>query len=65
MRKEVEFLGHLITAEGVESNPAKVERLGYGLYQRRKKMFVNFWELSGTIGYYRRFIRDFAEMANS
>lgn len=50
LRKEVEFLGHVVTTEGVKPNPNKIEA-------KELKSFL------GTIGYYRRFIPKFAHIA--
>lgn len=59
LRKEVAFLGHVVTPEGVLPNPAKIEAvIKYPIPKttREIKAFL------GLIGYYRRFIKDFAKI---
>lgn len=59
LRKEVEFLGHVVTEKGIKPNPNKIKTvLEYPIPKNRKeiKQFV------GLLGYYRKFIRDFARL---
>lgn len=60
LRKEVEFLGHLVTREGVRPNPRKVEAVKNWPLPRTPKELKSFL---GTVGYYRRFIQHFAHIA--
>ena len=59
LRKEVTYLGHVISAEGVKTDPVKVEA-------------IRNWPLPSTVGelksflgfcnYYRKFIKDYARL---
>ena len=57
---EVRFLGHVVSASGVSVYPEKVEAVMS--WERPKSIFVlrNFL---GLVGYYRRFIKDFSQLA--
>ena len=59
LRKEVEYLGHVVTVHGVRPNPKKIEAIRkYPLPDSVTKIkgFL------GLLGYYRRFIKDFASL---
>lgn len=60
LRKEVEFLGHIVTTEGVKPNPAKVDAVVNWPIPKTPKELKSFL---GTISYYRRFIPGFANIA--
>lgn len=60
LRKEVEFLGHLVTVDGVRPNPNKIEAIKSWPLPRNRKELKSFL---GTISYYRRFIPRFAHIA--
>lgn len=60
LRKEVEFLGHVVTTEGVKPNPKKVEAVENWPLPKTPKELKSFL---GTISYYRRFIPGFAQIA--
>lgn len=60
LRKEVEFLGHVVTTEGVKPNPKKVEAVKNWPLPKTPKELKSFL---GTISYYRRFIPGFAKLA--
>ena len=58
--KETEFLGHVLTTNGIKPNPNKVKdivALKLLLIQRQIKSFL------GITGYYRKFIKDYAKIA--
>jgi transposase InsO family protein len=56
----VEYLGHIVSAEGVAPDPRKVERIrGFPAPETKKQLQV----FLGLSGYYRRFIRRYGEMA--
>lgn len=59
MKKEIAFLGHIITPEGIKPNPMKVDAIkNFPMPKTRKeiKCFV------GLISYYRKFIKDLAKL---
>jgi hypothetical protein len=59
-KRELGFLGHVISAEGIAPDPAKVDKV------QNFPVPTNLTELRGFIGlasYYRRFIQDFAQIA--
>lgn len=59
LRKEVAFLGHIITSEGIKPNPSKIKAVQeYPLPKSIKEIRA----FLGLIGYYRRFILNFAKI---
>ena len=60
-RKEVEFLGHVITAEGLKPNPAHTAAVTNFPEPRDIKGIRQF---VGLASYYRRFISNFAKIAH-
>lgn len=59
LKKEVAFLGHLVTDQGVKPNPNKIEAIQKWPVPRNQKELKGFL---GILGYYRRFVRDFAKI---
>ena len=59
LRKEVTYLGHLISEKGVKPDPKKVEAVSQFPRPTTKK---NVRQVLGLIGYYRKFIDRFAEI---
>lgn len=60
MKKETEFLGHILTEEGLKPNPGKIkviQSLTIPTTQRQIKSFL------GLTGYYRKFVKDYAKVA--
>lgn len=60
LKPELEFLGHLITPEGIKTNPKKIEAVKSFKTPRNPKEVKSFLGLSG---YYRKFIKDYAKTA--
>lgn len=60
LKKETEFLGHILTDKGMKPNPDKIkiiEKLELPRTERQIKSFL------GTTGYYRKFIKDYSKVA--
>lgn len=58
--KETEYLGHVLTPEGMKPNPNKIENiknLKLPVTQKQIKSFL------GITGYYRKFMKDYAKVA--
>ena len=60
LRREITYLGHIITREGVKPDPRKIEAVKNFPIPRTKK---NIKQFLGLIGYYRRFIPEFAKIS--
>ena len=58
-RKETQFLGHTVSEEGVRPNSDKIEAIQKWSIPKNHKEVRQFL---GTLGYYRRFIKDFAKV---
>lgn len=59
LHKEIAFLGHLITTEGVKPNPEKISAIQNYPIPKTVKQIKGFL---GLLGYYRKFILDFAKI---
>lgn len=59
LRKEVAYLGHVVTANGVKPNPDKIEAIQNFPIPKTTKQIKGFL---GLLGYYRRFIKNFARI---
>jgi len=60
LKKEVKFLGHIITSEGIRTDHSKVEAIDKF---ERPKCIKNLRSFLGLCNYYRRFINKYAEKA--
>lgn len=57
LRKEIDFLGHIVTQEGVRPNPSKIQAIKDFPCPKTIREIKSFL---GLLGYYRKFIKDFA-----
>ncbi|MCI37941.1 retrotransposon protein, partial [Trifolium medium] len=58
--KEISFLGHVISSEGIAVDPAKVEAV---LQWSTPESVAEIRSFLGLAGYYRRFIEGFSKLA--
>lgn len=59
LRKEITFLGHIVSTEGIKPNPEKIDAIQRFPIPQTKKDIKSF---IGLLGYYRKFIKDFAKL---
>ena len=58
MQNQVKYLGHIVTGEGIKTNPEKIEsNQNYTI----PKMVKEVRGFIGLVGYYRKFIKDFSK----
>lgn len=60
MKQETEFLGHIVTTEGIKPNPDKIKAIVNVPTPSKPKEIKSFL---GLAGYYRKFIKDFAKIS--
>lgn len=60
MKKETEFLGHIVTLDGIRPNPKKIECVKNFPIPKTPRQIKQFLGLSG---YYRKFIKDYSKVA--
>lgn len=60
MKRETEYLGHIITTDGIKPNPKKIEAIQKYPLPKTEREIKSFL---GLVGYYRKFIQDFAKIA--
>ena len=61
MCESVQYLGHVISAKGITPDPEKIEQLKN---YKRPTTIVEIQSFLGLASYYRRFIKNFAEIAH-
>lgn len=59
LHKEIEFLGHIVTTEGIKPNPKKIEVIKNFPIPKTVTEIKSFL---GLLGYYRKFIKDFSKI---
>lgn len=59
MRRETEFLGHVITQDGIKPDPEKIKKILDWKLPENQTQIKQFLGLSG---YYRRFIKDYSKI---
>ena len=59
--QEVKFLGHVVKAEGVTVDPARIEAI---MNWEQPKNVFEIWSFLGLAGYYRRFVKDFSAITS-
>lgn len=59
LRKEVNYLGHVITPDGIKPNPDKIDAILKYPVPKTTKHLKGFL---GLLGYYRKFIKNFAKI---
>lgn len=60
LKRETEFLGHIITPAGIKTNPKKIECVKNFPIPKNTKQIKQFL---GLTGYYRKFIKDYSLVA--
>ena len=59
-QRQVQYLGHIISREGIATDPAKIEKVSTWPVPTSKREIQQFL---GLASYYRRFVKDFARIA--
>ena len=59
-RKECKYLGHVVSAKGIATDPAKTEAIGGWKQPQTEKQLRAFLGISG---YYRKFVKRFSQIA--
>ncbi len=59
--KEISFLGHVVSAEGIKVDPSKIEAI---LNWKPPRNITEIHSFLGLAGYYRRFVKGFSMLAS-
>lgn len=59
LQKQCEFLGHIVSEDGIKPNPNKIDKILAWPLPKTVKQIKGFL---GILGYYRKFIKDFAKL---
>ena len=59
LKKEISYLGHIVTPEGIRPNPEKIRAIQSYPIPSTTKQIKGFL---GLLGYYRKFIKNFAKL---
>jgi len=59
--EEVQFLGHVISAQGIAVDPVKIETV---VKWERPQIVLEVRSFLGLAGYYRRFVEGFSKMVS-
>jgi hypothetical protein len=57
---EVEYLGHLVGKDGVKVDLRKIEAMQHWPHPKTLKILCGFW---GLTGYYRKFVKNYGNIA--
>lgn len=60
MKKEVQYLGHLVSAEGIRTDSEKISKVKDWKWPTSRKEVQQFL---GFAGYYRRFVEGYTKLA--
>ncbi|KAL6470581.1 hypothetical protein MHYP_G00217000 [Metynnis hypsauchen] len=60
MRREVRYLGHVVSSEGIKTDPDKISKVAEWKTPKNRRELLQFL---GFAGYYRRFIEGYASIA--
>ena len=59
LKRECEFLGHIVTKDGIKPNPDKIKKILNWTLPINEKQIKQYL---GLLRYYRKFIKDFARI---
>lgn len=59
LKRDCEFLGHIVTGNGIKPNPEKIKEIQNWQLPTSEKQIKQFL---GLLGYYRKFIKDYAKL---
>ena len=62
LKTKIGYLGHLISNKGVKPNPRKIEAV---MHFPTPKTVKNVQQFLGLVNFYRRFIKNFADIAKA